>query len=120
MSSGNAELRSAAALLPRVVARSLADSSWQCYTGVWRRFQEWCQRAGVAPLPARPTTVACFLIRTVQASTSFSNVKTARVAIRKFHEAAGRSTPTEHELVLEVGLYGTVMVTVLYGTVMVR
>ena len=46
--------------------------------------------------------MACFLVRTMQASTTFSNVKTARAAIRKFHEASGRPTPTDHELVSAV------------------
>ncbi|MCG8672765.1 MAG: hypothetical protein MI867_25415, partial [Pseudomonadales bacterium] len=97
--SANAEIRGAAALLPGVVASAMADASWTRYASVWSRFRQWCEDVEVPALPARPVHVACFLIRVTQSSTTFSNVKTTRAAIRKFHEAAGCPTPTEHTLV---------------------
>ena len=65
------------------------------YRAAFDRFHQWCDREGLAPLPADPETVAAYLAERAE-SRSLSTVRLDRFAIRWAHEQAALPSPVGH------------------------
>ena len=88
--------------------RSRASSTWRAYESDWRTFLDWCDGAGVTPLPASPRDVARFLaveaLPTAERPNgrATSTLRGRLAAIRLMHLGAGLVSPHAAPEVTEV------------------
>src|SRR5271166_4873169 len=64
-----------------------------------RTFASWCGRAGLAMLPAEPSTVAAFLRAESEAGKAVATVRRRAATIARLHRAAGFANPCDSEVV---------------------
>ncbi len=97
-----ASQRAALQAAQRYVERSRADSTWRAYRTDWARFQAWCERLKVSPLPASPDHVAMFLAQEADAGLSPSTIARRLSAIRLVHLGMEHPSPHDSIKVVEV------------------
>lgn len=81
---------------------SKADNTWLAYESQWERFAAWCERCGLASLPAAPDTVGLYLVHLADLGRRPSTIDVVLAAIGKIHRLAGHSSPREHVIVSEI------------------
>ena len=80
------------------VDASRSENTRRAYRTDWDHFAEWCDRRGLASLPADPTAVALYI--TDMADTlKPSTIARRLVSIAQAHKAAGHPSPTTDERV---------------------
>lgn len=84
-----AELAAAAVKSPATV---------RAYDSDWKRFVEWCARAGRPSLPASADTVSLYLADVVTANQSAHSASRYATAINHFHIRAGKPSPVGQEV----------------------
>ena len=72
----------------------LAPSSLSAYRWAWERWERWCIRAGVPPLPGSADEFAAFLRYSADRGFSPSTLRVSRAAVRAVHRAAGHAAPS--------------------------
>jgi site-specific recombinase XerD len=74
----------------------------RAYRSDWRQFQAWCDRFGLASIPASPTAVALHLTALAEVGRSVSTVRRRCAAIARAHRLAGHVSPTADPSVMTV------------------
>jgi site-specific recombinase XerD len=87
------ELATLAQSTAEFLEASRASNTVRAYRSDWRHFEGWCQRHGVAALPASETTVALYLAD-MAGSRKVSTLARRLAAISQAHKAAGAAPPT--------------------------
>jgi integrase len=72
-----------------------AENTRRAYRSAVRAWCDWCDRHGLAPLPASGADVAAFLADERGRPLSPETLKLRRAAIRYLHRAAGHPVPTD-------------------------
>ncbi len=92
--------------IAKLVESSRSEGTRRTYAAGWRRFAGWCEREGYAALPARPVTVAAYLVDAADTRTeagerayAVATFGTWIAAINHQHRTTGRLSPSAHELV---------------------
>lgn len=80
--------------------RASRRPAWLSHAANWAQFAAYCQRHGLAELPAAAPTVAAFLAWYASGHT-WPSVRRVCEAIASAHRAASELDPTEHPAVLE-------------------
>lgn len=86
------ELKAAVQKAKDFAGLSVPESTRRAYSCDWSQFKAWCEKRGVAPLPAHPAAVAAFLAD----SSEFCRPSTLRrrlSGIGKMHEINGQPNP---------------------------
>jgi integrase len=81
-----------------VAAAERSASTRRAYESDWKRFQEWCGRAGRAALPADPDTVALYLTSVVTERKAVASAARYAVAIAHWHREVGKPSPIAPEV----------------------
>ena len=81
------------------LAEQHAPSTRRAYRADWKIFEAWCEQKELAPLPARPETVAMFLSSEADQGKSPATLRRRLAAIRLAHRMADLESPTNSELV---------------------
>jgi hypothetical protein len=76
-----------------------AAGTFRTYAGPWKNFKLWCLEKGVSALPAKPLTVALYMMRLLRTAKTPSPLLTFSGAIYFHHSLAGLPSPTSHSLV---------------------
>ncbi|PVG83396.1 integrase [Nocardioides gansuensis] len=84
------------------LAAAHAPSTLATYAGAWRRWERWCTRRGLAPLPAHPSAVCAYLTECAATGHALGTLDVACSAITRSHRDAGLATPIAHESVRRV------------------
>jgi integrase len=104
------ELQSAVERTREFVAQSVADNTRRAYASDWSLFTAWCNRVGLASMPADPSTVAMYASE-LASGTAFpdecpsrgprkaSTVKRHLASISVAHRTAKHVSPLDSELV---------------------
>ncbi|MBE3206601.1 tyrosine-type recombinase/integrase [Frankia sp. CH37] len=84
--------------LDELVRAGKAASTWRAYDADWRHFRAWCDREGLAALPAAPTTIAAYLAdhagpRGTPGALAVSTLGRRLAALSVAHLAAGVDPP---------------------------
>lgn len=80
----------------------VAGSTRRAYDADWAKFQGFCRRYDLSPLPAAPSTVALFLSSEAADGRKVSTLERRAAAIRLEHRTYGHASPTDDELVKAV------------------
>jgi len=90
----------------RFVEQSISKNTRRAYRADWQAFVDWCETAGVEPLPAVPATVASYIGAMARGETRESGepyaagtIARRMTTIRLVHGARECDDPTDHELV---------------------
>jgi integrase len=81
-----------------VASAERSASTRRAYESDWKRFQEWCGRAGRSALPAEPDTVALYLTSVVTDRCAVASAARYSVAIAFKHREAGKPSPIGPEV----------------------
>ncbi|MGE8128943.1 site-specific integrase [Methylobacterium sp. NPDC080182] len=92
----------AMALVQSYQRASKASSTVRAYTTDAKVFQAWCDRHGAAAIPARPETVAAFIVAEAEAGRAASTISRRLAAIKYAHKLAKAPDPTDDEAVRAV------------------
>jgi hypothetical protein len=76
-----------------------AAGTFRTYSGPWKHFKRWCLQKGVSALPAKPLTVALYMMRLLHTAKTPSPLLTFSGAVFFNHSLAGLPSPTSHPLV---------------------
>jgi integrase len=76
---------------------AFAPNTERAYQGDSRTFAIWCSRAGLAMLPAEPSTAAAFLRAESEAGKAVATVRRRAATIARLHRAAGFPNPCDSE-----------------------
>src|SRR5205085_1992771 len=79
--------------LAAVAVRSAATR--RAYDSDFRRFAEWCERAGRVAMPASADTVALYLTSVVTERAAVASAARYSVAIAHKHVTAGKASPID-------------------------
>lgn len=80
---------------------SKAENTRRAYAGDWHRWQAWCDRNGLWPLPASPEAVAAYLADHAGTLT-VATLRRHLATISKAHQLAGHPSPIRSALVADV------------------
>ena len=75
-----------------------SENTIRAYSTGFRRFAEWCDRVGQAPLPASPDTVAVF-VEAMSTEWTPATIENRLAAIARVHRMLGHASPTDTETV---------------------
>jgi site-specific recombinase XerD len=86
------------------VQQAKAPATLRAYRVDWNAFTAWCEAAGLAALPATPSTVALFVAAEADTGRKVATIGRRLAAIAKAHQAAGFDSPAslKHAAVAEV------------------
>ena len=74
---------------------AIADATKRAYRTDWSNFVTWCAALGLAELPARPDTVAAYIVHLDELGRAPATIDRALVAISQAHKLAGHEpSPT--------------------------
>jgi site-specific recombinase XerD len=82
-----------------LAAGAYSPESVAAYRRDWQGFTAWCQRDGLAPLPATAATVASYLRAESEAGRALATVKRRAATVALAHRAAGFPDPCKSEAV---------------------
>lgn len=82
--------------------QTAAANTVQSYQSDWRSFEAWCQESQLAPLPAAPEVVACYLTACAMRGLKVTTIRRHLAAINAEHRAHGLESPTRHAVVTGV------------------
>ena len=86
--------------LPVVILASKAPNTLSKYRLAWQQWQRWSTRfPTVSRFPAKPFEVALYLRELLNTATNIAPIHAAVYGIHWAHQAAGVSSPTDHEFV---------------------
>lgn len=77
----------------------LADNTLRTYANQWHSFENWCEKVGLASLPASPATVLLYVAHRVNQKCAPATINASIAAIRSYHLRAGYTNPTDHAAV---------------------
>lgn len=97
----SAELATLADAARDFAEASRAPASLRGYKSDWRQFSTWCDRRGLASLPAAPATVALY-VSDRAGVLAVATVGRHLASIAEAHRAAGHEPPTAHPAVRRV------------------
>jgi integrase len=83
-------------------AEAKAPATRRAYGGAWRAWVRWAAAHLVAPLPAAPEAVACYLTALAEAGRRVPSLELALAALAAAHQAAGHPSPRTAPVVREV------------------
>lgn len=81
---------------------SLSTRTKTAYQADWERFQEFCIRLGLQPMPADPLTVCLWVAEMSNQNLRMATVNRSLAALSKFHELRGVTNPVRTEAVRSV------------------
>ena len=76
----------------RFAEKARAENTKRAYRADWQAFRRWCRERGLAPLPARPETVAMY-VSSVAERYKVSTLERKLAAISQAHKAAEVDSP---------------------------
>lgn len=88
--------------LGRYIEGARSAKTWRGYASDWARFTEFCEGAGLSPLPASPETVAFFLGAEVDQGRKAATLGRRLAAISVRHKGQGYESPCSSEIVRSV------------------
>ncbi len=83
-------------------AEAKAPATRRAYRGAWLAWVAWAEAHSVAPLPAAPAAVACYLTALAEAGRRVPSLELALAALAAAHQAAGVDSPRTSATVREV------------------
>lgn len=81
------------------IASAKSPATLRAYLSDWRQFASWCQVHDLAPLPARPETVATYAADLARIGRKLSTISRRLAAIGERHRIDEIGSPTEHPAV---------------------
>ena len=109
-SAAAGRLAGVAALAKGFALHARSERTRQAYSWQWRRFTEWCEQHGLAPLPAAAGTVAMYLSAGADAGLAAATLAQALAAIGEAHRLVGQESPRGAPVVREAwkGIRGVI------------
>lgn len=83
-------------------AEAKAPATRRAYRTAWRAWVTWAEAHDVAPLPAVPEAVACYLTALAEAGRRVPSLELVLAALAAAHQAAGAPSPRSAPVVREV------------------
>jgi site-specific recombinase XerD len=87
--------------LARYERKSLPQNTRRAYAADWADFRRWCERRRLVAMPARPDTVALYLVARAKTH-KVSSLSRRLTVISKLHKAWGKPNPIQEERVRRV------------------
>lgn len=98
----NESLKHLATELPTYMSFCREENTLKKYQSSFNLWERWCKSFKVSITPAKPTTIALFILSGVQSDWSLSKIEGAYYAIKFFHLLGGYENPCENPIVTEM------------------
>lgn len=98
----NESLKKLATELPTYISFCREENTLKRYQSSFKTWVNWSKSFKVSSIPAKPSTIALFILSGVQADWSLSKIEGAYYAIRFFHLLGGYENPCEKPIVFEM------------------
>lgn len=95
----NTSLNDLAKSLPTYLSFCREENTLKKYQSSYKYWVSWSKSFNVSTLPAKPTTIALFILNAIQSDWQLCKIEGVYYAIRFFHLLAGHENPCNHSVV---------------------